>query len=83
MSSPANPRIRRKRAVHKQGDLSAGPASFRVDPTIAGINRIVVSCYYCGYSPTDVPPGDVCPKCGKHSWERLAVPERLLRKASM
>lgn len=44
--------------------------------------RVFVTCHYCSYSPPNVPPNGVCPKCGGHSWERYALPVRSLQKTS-
>ena len=52
----------------------------RVPPSLAGQKRVFVTCHYCGYSPSQVPPGGVCPKCTGHSWERFALPKRILEK---
>lgn len=51
---------------------------FRVPPSLAGPKRVFVSCHYCGYGPSVVPPDGVCPKCGGHSWERYALSARLV-----
>ena len=51
---------------------------FNVPPSLAGPKRVFVACHYCGYGPSVVPPGLVCPKCGGHSWERFAISRRLL-----
>jgi rubrerythrin len=51
---------------------------FRVPPSLAGPKKVFLSCHYCGYSPSIVPPEGACPKCGGHSWERYAISTRLL-----
>ena len=51
---------------------------FRVPPSLAGPNRVFLTCHYCGYDPPVVPPAGVCPKCGGHSWERYALSARLV-----
>ncbi|HET6427861.1 MAG TPA: hypothetical protein VFJ30_05600 [Phycisphaerae bacterium] len=38
-----------------------------------------ILCHYCGYGPDgDVPESGACPKCGRYSWERFALPEPLV-----
>jgi len=54
---------------------------FTVPPSLAGPKRVFLNCQYCGYGPASVPPDLVCPKCGGHSWERFAIPTRLLPKS--
>jgi len=54
---------------------------FPVPPSVAGPKRVFLNCHYCGYSPSTVPADLLCPKCGGHSWERFAIPTRLLPKS--
>lgn len=49
-----------------------------VPPSLSGDKRVFVTCHYCGFSPSRIPPGGVCPKCGGHSWERFALASKLL-----
>jgi len=51
---------------------------FAVPPSLARPKRVFLCCHYCGYSPARLPPGAVCPKCGGHSWERYALPLKVL-----
>ena len=64
----------------------AGPKGYRpreardfpVPPSQARPKRVFLCCHYCGYSPPRVPAGATCPKCGGPSWERYALPIKLL-----
>jgi rubrerythrin len=42
------------------------------------IRRVVIFCHDCGYGVGAVPPGGVCPKCGKSSWETNVIRQRLV-----
>lgn len=55
---------------------------FRVPPSQSRPKRVFVNCHYCGYSPPGgvIPHGGVCPKCGRSSWDRFALPEPLVPK---
>ena len=59
---------------------SPRPIQFRVPPSMATEKRVFLCCHYCGYSPPDVPVDGICPKCGGHSWERYALPVKLLQR---
>ena len=50
----------------------------RVPPSLAGPKCVFLSCHYCAYSPSELPAGGVCPKCGSHSWERFTVSRHFL-----
>lgn len=86
MVSSRNKRKAAKRKVSSHPNLPGGSSvDFkhrfpRVPPSIAGQKRVFVTCHYCGYSPSNVPPGGVCPKCTGHSWERFTLPVRILQK---
>ena len=70
----------RKRKPHfASGGATAACEPFRVPPSQAMPKRVFVICHYCGYSPEgDVPESGSCPKCGRFSWERYALPEPLV-----
>jgi len=54
-------------------------ADFPVPPSQAMPKRVFLICHYCGFSPPDgVPASGACPKCGRYSWERFALPEPLI-----
>ena len=81
--SAMHPNATARRAAGRP--TSPAPASndfgFPVPPSLAGPKRVFLNCHYCGYSPSSVPVDLVCPKCGGHSWERFAIPTRLLPKS--
>jgi len=66
----------RRRAAYPWQALHE-PEDFAVDPSQAGPKTVVVSCHYCGYSPSKVPEDGVCPKCGGRSWERFCLSDKL------
>ena len=55
---------------------------FRVPPSLSRPKRVFVNCHYCGYSPPGgvIPQSGICPKCGRSSWDRFALPEPLVPK---
>ena len=80
MAVHASPRAARRRKPAR----AARPARRtpfrppRVPPSQAGRKKVFLICHYCGYEPPRVPASGRCPKCGGYSWERFAVPRRLL-----
>lgn len=86
MTSSRNKRKAAKRKARSHPNLPRSPSAdlerrfSRVPPSLSGPKRVFVTCHYCGYSPSRVPSGGVCPKCTGHSWERFTLPVRILEK---
>lgn len=74
---------RRRLAVHPNSPTrrrGLGADQFPVPPSLSRPKRVFVNCHYCGYSPPEVPPNGLCPKCGRYSWERFALSIKVLPK---
>jgi len=77
VTKPRRGRGGRNRQPHYA--LGRQAEEFRVPPSQARPKRVFILCHYCGYGPDgDVPESGACPKCGRYSWERFALPEPLV-----
>ena len=77
---PSSREARARKPVRQQVDTDTRDGRFRVPASMTGEKRVMVCCHYCGYGPSVVPAGGACPKCGGYTWDRFAIPVKLLPK---
>ena len=77
-ANPSGSGAQARQPARPQADTRDG--RFRVPANMTGEKRVMVCCHYCGYGPSVVPAAGACPKCGGYSWDRFAIPVKLLPK---